>query len=262
GVATVAWAARSARQFTIRHETLAILPAGQQPIRILHIGDMHLVSGDTQKIQFVRNLTALRPDVVINIGDNPGEINAINDLCTALEPLLHVPGVFFAGSNDFHGPKPVNPLKYLRAPSSLDDSDHLRETIDAGTMFQTFTAPGMWQPIAQRNLNMTLSGGVTLQFAGTHDAHMGPVQWPGFSATTSTTTIKTGVTHAPYRHVLDAAIADGADLVLAGHTHGGQVTLPEYGAIVTNCDLPTGLAAGLFPWRSAGKQGLINVTAG
>src|SRR5699024_12244913 len=69
-------------------------------------------------------------------------------------------------------------------------------------------------------------------------------------------------THAPYRRVLDAAIADGADLVFAGHTHGGQVALPHYGAIVTNCDLPTGLAAALFDWRAGGNSGPVNVAGG
>ncbi len=47
-----------------------------------------------------------------------------------------------------------------------------------------------------------------------------------------------GVTHAPYLRVLDAMAADGADLVLAGHTHGGQLCVPGVGALVTNCDLP------------------------
>src|SRR5204862_4950927 len=42
------------------------------------------------------------------------------------------------------------------------------------------------------------------------------------------------------------AAALGYDLLVAGHTHGGQVCLPGYGAIVTNCSMPRRLAAGLI----------------
>ena len=33
-----------------------------------------------------------------------------------------------------------------------------------------------------------------------------------------------------------------------GHTHGGQVCVPGYGALVTNCDLDTGRVKGLSRW--------------
>ncbi len=54
-----------------------------------------------------------------------------------------------------------------------------------------------------------------------------------------------GVTHAPYLRVLDAMAGDGAGLVLAGHTHGGQLCLPGIGALITNCDLAPAQAKGL-----------------
>jgi hypothetical protein len=40
-----------------------------------------------------------------------------------------------------------------------------------------------------------------------------------------------------------------ADLILAGHTHGGQICIPGYGALVANCDLPTWRAKGLHDWE-------------
>ena len=60
--------------------------------------------------------------------------------------------------------------------------------------------------------------------------------------------LRIGVLHAPYRRVLDAMVADGVDLALAGHTHGGQLCLPGVGALVTNCDLDRGRASGLSQW--------------
>jgi predicted MPP superfamily phosphohydrolase len=51
--------------------------------------------------------------------------------------------------------------------------------------------------------------------------------------------------------VLDAWSADGVDLLLAGHTHGGQVRLPGYGAIVTNCGIDRARAKGLSTYESS-----------
>ena len=54
----------------------------------------------------------------------------------------------------------------------------------------------------------------------------------------SASTVTIGVTHSPYRRVLDAFVTYGASMIFAGHTHGGQVCVPGFGALVTNCDIP------------------------
>ena len=38
----------------------------------------------------------------------------------------------------------------------------------------------------------------------------------------------------------------GYDLIVTGHTHGGQVRLPIFGALVTNSSFPNRLASGLI----------------
>jgi predicted MPP superfamily phosphohydrolase len=63
--------------------------------------------------------------------------------------------------------------------------------------------------------------------------------------------LRLGVVHSPYRRALDAFAGNGYDLVLAGHTHGGQVRLPGVGALVTNCDLPREQVRGLSRWGSS-----------
>jgi predicted MPP superfamily phosphohydrolase len=54
-----------------------------------------------------------------------------------------------------------------------------------------------------------------------------------------------GVAHAPYLRVLDRWNSLGYPLIMAGHTHGGQLRVPFYGALVTNCDLDRSRARGL-----------------
>lgn len=45
-------------------------------------------------------------------------------------------------------------------------------------------------------------------------------------------------------------------------THGGQVCIPGYGALVSNCDLPTWRARGLTDWDYNGNTVPLNVSAG
>ena len=59
--------------------------------------------------------------------------------------------------------------------------------------------------------------------------------------------------------MLDRFAADGYQLVMAGHTHGGQLCLPFYGAIVTNCDLDRSRAKGASRW---GADTALHVSAG
>ena len=66
------------------------------------------------------------------------------------------------------------------------------------------------------------------------------------------------MTHAPYRRILDPMSDDGYRLILAGHTHGGQLCVPGYGALVTNCDLPRQQASGLSRWG----ESWLHVSAG
>ena len=51
--------------------------------------------------------------------------------------------------------------------------------------------------------------------------------------------------HAPEPRVMDQFVADGYGLLLAGHTHGGQVRVPGFGALATNCGIDRGRVSGL-----------------
>jgi len=48
--------------------------------------------------------------------------------------------------------------------------------------------------------------------------------------------------------IIDLA-AKGSDIILSGHTHGGQVRLPLIGAIISGCNIKTKFASGLFYFK-------------
>jgi predicted MPP superfamily phosphohydrolase len=230
--------------FTLRRASVPVLPPGSASLRVLHISDIHLVPRQSRKIEWIRQLAALDPDLVINTGDNLADLQAVPALLRALEPLLAVPGVFVLGSNDYFAPTIKNPGLYLTSePARANESIPL-PTAD---LVDGFTNAG-WADLSNARAAMSV-GGQKLEFVGVDDAHLnydryavvaGPVD--------SSAALTVGVTHAPYRRVLDAMTADGADLVIAGHTHGGQLCLPFYGTLVTNCDLDRGRAKGVSRW--------------
>ena len=58
-----------------------------------------------------------------------------------------------------------------------------------------------------------------------------------------------GLVHAPYTAALDLLVDTDHDLLMSGHTHGGQVRFPPIGAVVANCDLPLDQVRGASRYR-------------
>ena len=112
--------------------------------------------------------------------------------------------------------------------------------------------------------------GTDLEFVGVDDPHLDYDRYAEVAgAHDPSADLTVGVTHAPYRRVLDELCSDGVDLALAGHTHGGQLGVPGWGALTTNSDLNTRRAKGLHGWpgprrdRSGGADSMwLHVSAG
>jgi len=110
GVGGLAYASLIERNaFTLRRASIPVLPHGAASLRVLHVSDIHLVPRQARKTEWIRSLGRLEPDLVINTGDNLGDLRAVPAVLRALEPLLAVPGVFVLGSNDYFAPSLKNP---------------------------------------------------------------------------------------------------------------------------------------------------------
>lgn len=247
GAAVLAWSTLvEPRAFALREVTVPVLPRGADPLRVLHLSDLHLVPGQRAKTEWVRGLARLEPDLVVVTGDNMAHQDAPAAVLDAYDGLLDRPGVFVLGSNDYFPPTPKNPLRYF-TDSHERGAALTSGRLPVGDLVAGFTDRG-WLDLDNRRATLQV-GGLRLEFVGVDDPHLGYDDYAAVSGPASPgTDLFLGVAHAPYLRVLDAMTADGAQLVLAGHTHGGQVCLPFHGALVTNCDLGTERARGLSRW--------------
>lgn len=241
GAAALAYARWEAGAFTLRRASAEVLPDGQPPLRLLHLSDLHLVPGQRRKVEWVRSLRALRPDAVVVTGDFLSHQDAIPHVVDALDPLFEVPGMFVLGSNDYYAPRPLNPAKYLNGPSQLEPR---RPMLPWRDLVAALTDNG-WLDLGNTREAMKVDGRL-IDVRGVDDPHISRDRYADVAGPfDDDADLTLGVTHAPYLRVLDGMARDGADLVLAGHTHGGQLAVPGYGALVTNCDLPRSKAKGL-----------------
>ena len=232
------------RAYRLVRRTFAILPAeGPPTLSVLHLSDLHFVRGDRRKSAFLASLP--QADVTVVTGDFLAEPEAVETTVEAVHATRGRSASWFVlGSNDYYSPRPLNPLAYLRPhaqrvrrPARRGRADELRTSLEADG----------WQDLTNAHRQVEL-GGLPIELLGLDDAHIAradlrvaPRREPdrfGFA-----------VMHSP--DSAPEAVACGYRLVLAGHTHGGQVRMPIFGAIVTNSDLPRRLAAGALAFGDA-----------
>jgi predicted MPP superfamily phosphohydrolase len=166
---------------------------------------------------------------------------AAQAVATVVEALRPVSGrlasYFVLGSNDYFRPQPTNYFRYFLGPTRRPRAkrgaapDLVRELEQDG-----------WIHLKNERIDASVDG-TQIEIAGLDDPHIHRHD------------IRTAIRRSPDRfglaivHSPDPAaelVALGYDLVVAGHTHGGQVRLPLVGALVTNGATPRAHARGLI----------------
>lgn len=269
GALALAWGSVERRMPVLRRVVVEV-PAhrGIAPMTILQISDLHLYPGQEFLVDFLREVASCEPiDLVVSTGDNFGLSDGLELVEEAYEPFLDLPGVFVLGSNDYYSARKKNWGRYLLGASKppsrtipdLPWTEMAKRFRDAGWIDLSNRASFVDVPLSAED------GARSQRIAllGTDDAHIGrdrivdpTSEWADEGV------LRMGVTHAPYTRVVNAFTSAGADLILAGHTHGGQIGLPVFGAIVTNCDIERRYAKGLHRWTANGRSSLLHVSAG
>jgi predicted MPP superfamily phosphohydrolase len=252
GAGLTAYAAWEARQYTLRRVEVPLLPPGARPVKVLHLSDIHMTPGQRRKQEWLNGLALLRPDLVVDTGDNLSHRDSVPVVTSSLGALLDVPGVFVFGSNDYFEPTMRNPLRYLLPDDGRRATDSAQ--LPWPDLRDAFAAAG-WTDLTNRRETVKV-GDLTFAFAGVDDPHLGYDRLDDVAGPADGhADVRLGVAHAPYLRVLDQFAADGYDAVLAGHTHGGQVCVPGVGALTTNCDLEPARAKGLHRHPADSRPG-------
>lgn len=238
----------------LRHETV---PLGAGPLTVLHVSDLHLLPRHGRRSRWIASLAELKPDLVVATGDLWSSPRSLPLLGATLGALTAdgTPGAFVPGNNDYYSPLPPSVIGYFtggeptrRGPDMPWDRV-VRMLGDLG-----------WTDLTHRRTTLSLRGrDVTL--TGTDDAHLRRDRYATVAGPVGDG-LAIGVTHTPQRRVLDGFAADGHQLMLAGHTHGGQLRLPVLGPAVTNCDLERSRARGLSRHGTDPGAAWLHVSAG
>jgi len=254
----LAYARVEAEAFILRRVDVAVLRPDALPVRLLHLSDLHHRPGQVRARRWVAGLAALEPDVVVSTGDHLAHREAVACVLAAYGPLLARPGVFVLGSNDYYEPRPKNPARYLRR----NDRVRIHGTeLPWRDLRDAFLAAG-WRDLDNATATLDVAG-TRIAFRGVDDPHLDLDDYPSLAGPVDPDAdVAIGVTHSPEPRVLDAMAADGHGLVLAGHTHGGQLCVPGFGALVTNCGLPRSQASGLSRWAAPDGECWLHVSAG
>jgi predicted MPP superfamily phosphohydrolase len=215
---------------------LRILPASASAsLTVLHLSDLHFLASDEGKVRFVSSLG--RPDVTVVTGDILGEPEAVETAVRALRPARgRFASYFVLGSNDYFAPRPLNYTAYFRKRRRHRKGVRSR----ADDLVGQLEADG-W--IHLRNVKAEASrDGVRMEVLGLDDPHIERHDLR-VASRTDLEAFGLAVAHSPDPAPELAAL--GYQLILSGHTHGGQVRLPFIGALVTNSAIPTRLCMGM-----------------
>ncbi len=229
--------------FRVRRFVVPILEPGSAPLRVLHISDLHMTAKQHRKQDWVRRLDDLDPDLVITTGDNLAGHDAVRPTLAALAPLMERPGAFVLGSNDYWAPRPKNPLKYF-----WPDHKRVHGTKLPWLPMRDAMVRAGWLDLSNAIGHLKIDGR-RIALAGVDDPHLRYDRYADVAGDADPQAdLRIGLTHSPEPRVVNSFATDGYDLVLAGHTHGGQLRVPFYGALVTNCGLDRSRARWLHRW--------------
>ena len=209
------------------------LPAGFDGTTVAVISDLHagLVRGGTSAVKrVVEEVNALQPDVIVLLGDMVHRAYRASRYLPLLSKLEARDGIWATLGNHEHSFMWY--ARYLGASPRLSVDEWRRMYAEAGIELLVNEAI----PLEK--------GGSRMWLVGVDDAYSGYDDLPAALDGVNKNDFCLAITHSP--DVVDDARIGEVDLVLAGHTHGGQICLPLLEPPLAPCRRPRERAAGLI----------------
>jgi predicted MPP superfamily phosphohydrolase len=245
------------------------VPPSWPALSLVHISDLHVRHGDQRLVRAqMAALKGLAPDLLCVTGDmceKVADIQMVVDVLKAARPRL---GTFVVlGNHEHNAPLPerlrkeqtrgwrriLNAVVNLMGPTLRSDGDE-----EGHAMAVALQAAGITVlHNSGRRIYVDGVDGQSLWIAGCDSAWAGHADMPGAMRGRRTDEACLALVHEP--DLAFEAGAKGADVILAGHTHGGQVRLPFFGAPYTHRMDPRILIAAGF--QRIG-DGVLHITAG
>jgi predicted MPP superfamily phosphohydrolase len=239
------------------------MPAGWPDLSIVHISDLHVRRGDLRLLRTQKAaLNGMAPDLLCVTGDvceKAEDIPLLVDLLNVAKPKFGTYVVL--GNHEHNAPSPdhqhsgglwplVHVILDLFAPRVRSDGEH-----EAHAMADALRAAGV--TVLHNEGVRVRKNGRTLWIAGCDSAWAGHADMRAAMRGRAVDERCLALIHEP--DLTFEAHDQGADLILAGHTHGGQIRLPLVGAPYTlRMDPRIGIASGFQRLEA----GLLHITAG
>ncbi len=252
-------------------------------LQILHLTDFHLRKDRNGRklFSFIKSLSNLNPDLIFFTGDlveKDAYFDYLIEMLSGLNAKLGKFAVF--GVHDYYHKRPTEFIKNMikrqkkyRRQNSIDILIEKLKSIGIIALqnekvILDFTPPGNSGADYLNELNKIEVIGVddaVIKKADTGYAFGWGKSKPlasGSGRASYSQVLKRGsshihnladsskiticITHTPDRDLFVDFVKNKTDIVIAGHTHGGQVRLPLTGALISGANIPVKYASGLF----------------
>jgi predicted MPP superfamily phosphohydrolase len=233
-------------------------PQGAPPLRLLQISDLHVERFARREEQLLRMVREIAPDLILLTGDYVN-LSYVDD------PIAHADArrVLAALSSDGESLAPGGVYAVLGSPpvdresASLFDGLAIRLLRDEVEIIDLPALPNVQQRADVRGSRLALIG-----LDCSHNSERDAQRLAAVSTQIPYDVVQVLLYHSP--ELIPFASELGIDLYLCGHTHGGQVRFPVYGAILTSSELGKQYDMGyyrsgdthLYVSRGIGMEGL------